>query len=63
MTTALELAKHVDLPNEDKELCLADFDVIRPLGKGKFGSVYLAHWHKSNFLVVLKVWVFFVKYI
>lgn len=34
---------------------LADFDVGRPLGKGKFGSVYLARERSSGFVVALKV--------
>jgi len=34
---------------------LADFDVGRPLGKGKFGSVYLARERASGYVVALKV--------
>ncbi|XP_023013481.2 aurora kinase A [Leptinotarsa decemlineata] len=34
---------------------LADFDIGKPLGKGKFGNVYLAREKKSKFLVALKV--------
>ena len=34
---------------------LADFDVGRPLGKGKFGSVYLARERSSGYVVALKV--------
>jgi len=34
---------------------LADFDIGRPLGKGKFGNVYLAREKKSKFIVALKV--------
>lgn len=34
---------------------LADFDVGRPLGKGKFGSVYLARERQSGYVVALKV--------
>lgn len=32
-----------------------DFEVGRSLGKGKFGSVYLAREKKSRFVVALKV--------
>lgn len=34
---------------------LEDFDIGRPLGKGKFGNVYLAREKKSKFIVALKV--------
>ncbi len=34
---------------------LADFDIGRPLGKGKFGNVYLAREKKSKFIIALKV--------
>jgi len=34
---------------------LADFDIGKPLGNGKFGKVYLAREKKSHFIVALKV--------
>ena len=34
---------------------IEDFDIGRPLGKGKFGNVYLAREKKSKFIVALKV--------
>lgn len=34
---------------------LADFDVGRPLGRGKFGNVYLARERASGYIVALKV--------
>lgn len=34
---------------------LSDFDIGRPLGRGKFGNVYLAREKKSKFIVALKV--------
>eukprot|EP00873_Tetraselmis_striata_P007396 jgi/Tetstr1/427660/TSEL_017785.t1 len=34
---------------------LADFDIGRPLGRGKFGNVYLAREKASKFVVALKV--------
>lgn len=34
---------------------LEDFDIGRPLGKGKFGNVYLAREKKSKYIVALKI--------
>jgi len=34
---------------------LSDFEIGRPLGKGKFGNVYLAREKKSKYIVALKV--------
>ena len=34
---------------------LDDFEIGRPMGKGKFGNVYLAREKKSKFIVALKV--------
>lgn len=34
---------------------LADFEIGKPLGKGKFGHVYLARERRSNFIVALKI--------
>jgi aurora kinase A len=34
---------------------LEDFDIGRPLGKGKFGNVYLARERQSKFILALKV--------
>ncbi|PIA64565.1 hypothetical protein AQUCO_00100205v1 [Aquilegia coerulea] len=34
---------------------LSDFDIGKPLGRGKFGHVYLAREKKSNHIVALKV--------
>lgn len=34
---------------------LSDFDIGKPLGKGKFGHVYLAKTKKEDFIVALKV--------
>ncbi|XP_057292327.1 aurora kinase C-like [Hydractinia symbiolongicarpus] len=38
-----------------KSWSLADFDIGKPLGRGKFGSVYLAREKRSKFIVALKV--------
>mmetsp|Transcript_2437 Transcript_2437/g.4088 ORF Transcript_2437/g.4088 Transcript_2437/m.4088 type:complete len:323 (+) Transcript_2437:166-1134(+) len=38
-----------------KRWTLSDFDIGKPLGKGKFGNVYLARERKSQYIVALKV--------
>ncbi|XP_074839261.1 aurora kinase B isoform X1 [Carettochelys insculpta] len=38
-----------------RALTLNDFEIGRPLGKGKFGNVYLARERASRFIVALKV--------
>ncbi|KAA0716477.1 Aurora kinase B [Triplophysa tibetana] len=38
-----------------KKLTIKNFDIGRPLGKGKFGNVYLARERKLNVIVALKV--------
>merc|ERR1711865_734698 len=38
-----------------KRWSLADFDIGKPLGRGKFGNVYLAREKKSKYIVALKV--------
>ena len=38
-----------------KKWTIDDFEIGRPLGKGKFGNVYLAREKKSKYLVALKV--------
>lgn len=35
--------------------CLQDFEIGRPLGRGKFGMVYLARERRSKYVVALKV--------
>ncbi|XP_069740722.1 aurora kinase C-like isoform X2 [Narcine bancroftii] len=51
--------KSVDRQNgsekKKKQWCLDDFDIGRPLGKGKFGNVYLARERQSRFILALKV--------
>jgi len=39
----------------NKQWSLTDFEIGRPLGRGKFGDVYLARERKSKFIVALKV--------
>ncbi|XP_070354753.1 aurora kinase C isoform X1 [Equus asinus] len=38
-----------------RHLTIDDFEIGRPLGKGKFGNVYLARLKESHFIVALKV--------
>ena len=38
-----------------KQWKLEDFDIGRPLGKGKFGNVYMAREKKRRYIVALKV--------
>ncbi|GMP24011.1 hypothetical protein CsSME_00001421 [Camellia sinensis var. sinensis] len=40
---------------ETNQWSLQDFEIGKPLGKGKFGRVYLAREHKSKYIVALKV--------
>lgn len=42
-----------------REFQLSDFEIGRPLGKGKFGNVYLARVKGINFIVALKVYNFY----
>lgn len=41
--------------NVAKQWKLSDFEIGRPLGRGKFGNVYLAREAKSKYIVALKV--------
>ncbi|KAK2187561.1 hypothetical protein NP493_162g07018 [Ridgeia piscesae] len=47
--------KHMSGGIEKKPWVLTDFEIGRPLGKGKFGNVYLAREKKSKFIIALKV--------
>ena len=43
-------------PGKDKRCWqLSDFDIGKPLGRGKFGNVYLAREKRTNYVVALKV--------
>lgn len=57
MTTAPLAKPDVKLENERSKpkWTLENFEIGRPLGKGKFGNVYLAREKKSKFVVALKV--------
>ena len=41
--------------SEKKNWSLVNFDIGRPLGRGKFGNVYLAREKETKFVVALKV--------
>ena len=38
-----------------KHFTINDFEIGRPLGRGKFGRVYLARLKENHFIVALKV--------
>jgi aurora kinase len=40
---------------QGKQWCLNDFEIGKPLGRGKFGSVYLAREKASKYIVAIKV--------
>lgn len=42
-------------PTTDRRWSLQDFDIGKPLGKGKFGRVYLAREKSSKYIVALKI--------
>ncbi|GER32123.1 ataurora1 [Striga asiatica] len=41
--------------SEEKRWCILDFDIGKPLGRGKFGHVYVAREKRSKQIVALKV--------
>lgn len=41
--------------DRERQWSFEDFDIGRPLGKGKFGNVYLARERRSKYIVALKV--------
>ncbi|XP_058136926.1 aurora kinase C [Dasypus novemcinctus] len=43
------------MANTTRCLTIDDFEIGRPLGKGKFGSVYLARLKENHFIVALKI--------
>lgn len=44
-----------DLPKPSHQWSLKDFEIGKPLGRGKFGDVYLARERKTKFVVAIKV--------
>uniref|UniRef100_A0A8C5I291 non-specific serine/threonine protein kinase n=1 Tax=Gouania willdenowi TaxID=441366 RepID=A0A8C5I291_GOUWI len=47
--------KRVPVSHQAKRWSLENFDIGRPLGKGKFGNVYLARERQTKFILALKV--------
>ncbi|CAK4066384.1 unnamed protein product [Aphanomyces euteiches] len=47
--------KQTPARNDERVWKLTDFEIGRPLGRGKFGNVYLAREKKSKYVVALKV--------
>jgi len=41
--------------NEKKQWKLCDFEIGKPLGRGKFGNVYIAREKRTKYIVALKV--------
>lgn len=54
---AIDVSKPTDSLNGQKKMLwhLSNFDIGRPLGRGKFGNVYLAREKDTKFVVALKV--------
>ncbi|NXY90841.1 AURKA kinase, partial [Alcedo cyanopectus] len=50
-----EPAKKKSEETKKRQWSLDDFEISRPLGKGKFGNVYLAREKQSRFILALKV--------
>ncbi|KAL4188101.1 hypothetical protein AMTRI_Chr09g42420 [Amborella trichopoda] len=55
MATNKEKAPEKNGDEKSKEWTLEDFEIGKPLGRGKFGSVYLARERKSKYIVALKI--------
>lgn len=51
-TSSRTSAQHID---KDRRWQLTDFDIGKPLGRGKFGNVYLARERQTKFIIALKV--------
>lgn len=49
-----EVCSVVDVRPKTRQWSLKDFDIGRQLGKGRFGSVYLAREIESKFVVAIK---------
>lgn len=54
-TQSKENKENSQISSSEKKWSLDDFEIGRPLGKGKFGNVYLARERKSKYIVALKV--------
>ncbi|XP_021348036.1 aurora kinase A-like [Mizuhopecten yessoensis] len=54
-TVTLQAKENTSTQPEGKKWSLQDFDIGRPLGKGKFGNVYLAREKSTKYIVAIKV--------
>ncbi|BBN18798.1 aurora kinase, other [Marchantia polymorpha subsp. ruderalis] len=50
-----QTAAEANSNHEEKRWSIDDFDIGKPLGRGKFGNVYLAREKRSKYVVALKV--------
>ncbi|XP_036989538.2 aurora kinase A isoform X1 [Artibeus jamaicensis] len=50
-----QASKQKNEESKKRQWALEDFEIGRPLGKGKFGNVYLAREKQSKFILALKV--------
>jgi serine/threonine protein kinase len=46
---------HEEKARNGQQWCLNDFEIGKPLGRGKFGSVYLAREKRTKYIVAIKV--------
>lgn len=53
----------VSSSDKDRRWQLTDFDIGKPLGRGKFGNVYLARERQTKFIIALKVSLFIWKHV
>mmetsp|Transcript_27141 Transcript_27141/g.51297 ORF Transcript_27141/g.51297 Transcript_27141/m.51297 type:complete len:359 (-) Transcript_27141:338-1414(-) len=54
-STATQSESADNVPEAQRRWSLVDFDIGKPLGRGKFGNVYLAREKQSKYIVALKV--------
>lgn len=54
-TSSAAFQKEVEAAQKGKQWTLDDFEIGKPLGRGKFGSVYLAREKRTKYIVALKV--------
>lgn len=49
------VARPISTSNKKKQWKISDFEIGKPLGRGKFGNVYLAREKRTKYIVALKV--------
>lgn len=54
-TNSVQDGSKTKIPENKKSWSLVNFDIGRPLGRGKFGNVYLAREKETKFVIALKV--------